>query len=501
MRRHRLASLALCGLIGATSAMGFSGAALAADAGAAGAITAAEMIGMLTAAQATNLTGFTVTGDVDLRPVDRAGRPLRCQECRFTGSLTGTDLIFERIVDFSGSVFAGPVDLSAVLFRDRAGFEGVTFDQAANFGSTRFLADASFADTVFQGPAVFDRAQFGAGALFSDAAFASDAGFRAAQFAAGADFAGTDFEAASDFTSASFGKRVSFARSRFARVAQFRAAVLSGGANMGVEMFNEGFNLEAVNAGGSVDFLGAGLQGEGAFNNFSSTGLLALDGIRVVGPDSGIFLDQISVSRLTMDVDQIEMVRGREIQKKTLEAVEKSGRESGDLALANRARFQFLDLEGEEKQGLGKLFDRLVYRDISGYLVRPIHPLVTLGILVLTGAFVRSARSLRQGFSSWWHSRPAVPVRASFWQRVRTWMLLAEKAASRILGGLSKTLNVAIRRKPEIKLENPDQVRDYTMAGVLWGEFLVYKLVFAIFLLALGNSNSTVRQLLDAITG
>jgi hypothetical protein len=228
---------------------------------------------------------------------------------------------------------------------------------------------------------------------------------------------------------------------------------------------------------------------------------LALDGIRVLGPDSGLFLDEISVAKLTMDVDQIEVVQGRRVQKEVLKLVEKSGRESGDLALANRARFQFLDLEGEEKQGLRRWWDRLVFRDISGYLVKPIHPLITLGILVLIGAFIRSARSLRLGLKSWWESRSASPPPPTLRGKLRAALLLGEKGVSRILEGLSRTLNVAVRRKAEIKLENRERVRDYSMAGLLWVEFLVYKLMFAIFLLALGNSNSTVRQLLDAVTG
>jgi hypothetical protein len=479
-----------------------AGPAAALEAGEAGAIAAGDVIRIVNAGQPANLSGVRVEGDLDLSGIETVTRPLRCQGCRFTGKVVATDLILERIVDLSGSVFDGPVDFSAALFRDRAGFENVLFNQGATFGSTRFLADASFAQTRFGGPAVFDRAQFGAGALFSDTSFASDAGFQATQFGAGADFAGSEFRGASNFTSTSFGKRVSFARSRFTRVAEFRGAALSGGANMGVEKFNEGFSLEAVTAAGSIEFLGAALQGEGAFNNFSSTGVLALDGIRLLGPDSAIFLDQLSVSRLTMDVEQIGAAQGRNVQKTVLELVEKSGRESGDLALANRARFQLLDLEGEEKEGFARLVDRLLFRDVSGYLVRPLHPLVTLLILVFIGGMVRSARSLRIGVTGWWSSRSSRQSPATVWDRLRRALLLSEKAVSRVLGGVSKAMNVAVRRKPDhIKLENPDRVSDYLKVGLLWGEFLTYKLVFAVFVLALGNSNSTVRQLLDAVTG
>jgi hypothetical protein len=63
-------------------------------------------------------------------------------------------------------------------------------------------------------------------------------------------------------------------------------------------------------------------------------------------------------------------------------------------------------------------------------------------------------------------------------------------------------VNIAIRRKPDhFQRVDSDRVRDHARFWLLGGEFLVYKILIAVFLLALGNSNSTVRQLLDAVTG
>jgi hypothetical protein len=491
----------LCGIF--TAGVLGSPEAAAQDAGGAGVVEAQEMIRLLNGDRATNLSGFTVTGDVDLGSLERIARPLRCQECRFTGSLIGTDLILERIVDFSGSSFLGPVDFSAALFRDRTGFEGVTFARPANFGSTRFLAEASFARSSFGEEAVFDRVQFGAGAVFTDATFEGNARFPATQFASVADYSGAVFNGRSDFTASGFAKRMSFARAEFTQLAEFRAASFSGGANLGVNRFGRGFNFEEVTAGGSTEFLGAVLLGEGALNNFSSTGLLALDGIRLVGSDTKLFLDRMAVDRLTMDVDQIGFVQGRAVQKEVLKLVEAGGRKSGDLALANRARFQFLDLEGREKTGLPRLVDRVFFRNIGGYLVRPLNPLIALAFLVLVGGLIRSGKNLRSAFQSGRNARSQrAGPRREMKHRLHDGFLAAEKAVGQVVVGIAKTMKVAVRRKPEhIELADPEQARAYLGVGFLWGEFIAYKLVIALFVLALGNSNSTVRQLLDAVTG
>jgi hypothetical protein len=454
---------------------------------------------MLAGPQATTLLDVTVQGDVDLTGLERVGRPLRCQNCRFTGAFRGTDLILERIVDFSGTTFEGPVDLSAALFQDRAGFENVVFAGPATFGSTRFTADASFADTEFHAPALFDRAQFGAAAALADTTFGADASFQAAQFTGGADFAGADFGGPSNFAAAGFGQRSSFARATFSKLAEFRGAAFPAGANLGVEKFNQGFNLESVTAGGSIEFLGAALEGEGVLANLSSTGTVALDGIRVLEGNSQLFLDQISVARLTMDVEEIAAVRGRNVQKSVLKLVEKSGRESGDLALANRARFQLLDLEGDEKRGFSRLVDRLLLRDVGGYLVRPSHPLVTLLLAILMAGLMRSARPLEVVASVWRAERDSA---TGFKRRAHLVLLQAGKATEKLLDGISSTVQVAISRKADhIKREDSERILDHVRVWVLWGEFLAYKTLLAAFLLALGNSNSTVRQLLEAVTG
>lgn len=462
-------------------------------------IQSSDFTAMLEQSGGADVTDATVEGDLDLSPLESVARPVRCRKCRFTGAVRGTDLIFERIVDFSGSRFDGLVDLSAAVFRDRAGFGQVRFDGGAFFESTRFLADASFVLSDFNGGAFFNRAQFGGDADLSYVNFGSGAQFEGARFDGGANFALSSFEGETTFESAGFGKRLSLDRVLFRQNARFKNASLAAGGNMGAT-FSGGFTFESATAGGATQFFGSVLFGEGAFNNFSSTGTLALDGIRIV--DGELYLDQVSVGGLTMDVDQIEAVQGTRVQKSVLRLVERSGRESGDLALANRARFQFLDMEGAEKRGFSRFADRVFFRDVSGYLVRPLHPLATMAILILVGGVIRSGRSLQAGVGRWWSGRAARPRAPSLPERLRRGLLLSGKAVDKVLDGISTTVNVAVRRKPDhFKRVDSDRVADHARFWLLGGEFWVYKILLAIFLLALGNSNATVRQLLDAVTG
>ncbi len=59
----------------------------------------------------------------------------------------------------------------------------------------------------------------------------------------------------------------------------------------------------------------------------------------------------------------------------------------------------------------------------------------------------------------------------------------------------------AFRLKPGITVENREQVRAYLVAGVKWFEYFAYKILLAIVLLTLANSNPTLRDLIDTVRG
>ena len=68
-----------------------------------------------------------------------------------------------------------------------------------------------------------------------------------------------------------------------------------------------------------------------------------------------------------------------------------------------------------------------------------------------------------------------------------------------LAGGLHDAFASAFRKKAEISIADRAQIGQYVFATLKWGEFLAYKVLIALFILSLGNSNSTIRQLLDAV--
>lgn len=277
---------------------------------------------------------------------------------------------------------------------------------------------------------------------------------------------------------------------------------MADGANLGANAFRQGLMLVGVTAGGLIEFPGAVLFGEGFFVNLSSTGSLVLDGMSL-HPEAELFMDGLAVDRLILDVGrQVDFVQGPAVKTRVLEMVERTGRESGDLALANRARFQLLDMQGARKEGLDRAVDRLILREVGGYLVRPLNPITALLVLILAGGLIRSARPLGETLRNRWPAGAAGGESLNVRQMLRRVLLTLEKATARILAGIAAAMRVAVKRKADhIQLGDPERTREYVRVGVLWCEFLVYKLVFATIVLALGNSNSTVRQLLDAVAG
>ena len=201
-----------------------------------------------------------------------------------------------------------------------------------------------------------------------------------------------------------------------------------------------------------------------------------------------------------MDVGTVSTLRGRSAQLRALELIEESAQERGELAVANDARYRRLSLLGEQKDSLvAHLADSLLYRTVAGYLVRPSHPLaVFVGLLVGAG-LVRSVPEVVQLVAARWRERRSHPGRRPMAQRSHDSILTTQKLMARVLSGLATSFAVAFRPKPAIAVDDPDRVRPYFVAALRWLEFLAYKVLLAVFLLALGNSNATIRELLDAV--
>jgi hypothetical protein len=500
-------------------------------------LTSSHLIARIRAGRPVELAGIVVEGDLDLRTVGTVAQPIRCIGCRFDGNILASDVEFRRIVDLTGAHFKGSVDLRGAIFddalllgageqasridgsalfplttfRDRAAFDGSLFRGEADFSGASFLADVSFADAVFRAAATFEFASFGGNAAFSSTGeqlatsgvgsspepcsaqttqgisflgttFRSAADFRQREFCGDADFRSVVFAGALDLTLARFGGTARFDNVVFEGRTSFRIVTFSGDAEFDGSVAAGPLNLQAATAEHGFSLFGVNV-----------TGSLSLSDMDWVEPwDAG----GLSAGNLSMDLTGVTWIRGPIDKEDMLDQVERSAAARGDLAGANNARYELLSLQAARAGGVHHFADSLGYRLIAGYLVRPSHPFfIFLGLLIVVALFrtVSRYKSLTAGGST-----PAVrrADAKKAGRRIRT----SERATLAFLGGLAETARRAIHPKPDLKGEQTD-LHDYRVAALVGAEYLAFKVLIALMLLGLANSNDTLRQLIDAVRG
>lgn len=136
-----------------------------------------------------------------------------------------TESTVERSVDFSRTIFVGPVDLSDTSVRHEAFFIQARFQQAARFERTAFGTHTRFFRATFVESAHFDRAGFNGLAEFLNVTFEKDASFSRAYFKMGTGFSGSRFEGTLDFSEALFEREGYFLYTQFQGDAYFRRTV------------------------------------------------------------------------------------------------------------------------------------------------------------------------------------------------------------------------------------------------------------------------------------
>ena len=187
-REHRTRSGARLGTLAVVALWAVAlgpGLARGADAGW---IAADEIVQTVADGQPVELDGIVIIGDLDLHEIERVSRTFTCTRCTFSGSIDASNVIFERMVDLSGSTVAegdrlwrrdlpgrvpdarvrrppgtessGPVSFALASFGGRAIFERAQFESDADFRVAQFDGDASFADASIAGDARFDSATF-----------------------------------------------------------------------------------------------------------------------------------------------------------------------------------------------------------------------------------------------------------------------------------------------------------------------------------------------------
>ena len=220
-----------------------------------------------------------------------------------------------------------------------------------------------------------------------------------------------------------------------------------------------------------------------------------------------------------MNLDLLDDVDGQLVQIEVLSMIEAGARERGDLELANDAAFRRSQLEADRADGVDQMI-RLSGEAFGGYLVQPFYPIRAMLILIIIGTVVRWIARLTPQLSRHslvWDLSPAlatadatapVPVASRGVDEpelprgaaAHDQLLWLSKALAIGARALSDTIRAAVRLRPrDIPEQRRDDLAAYATAFLAGGEWLAYKVLFALFIIGLANANPTFKQLVEAV--
>jgi len=495
-----------CGLLGAVVALAVIGAPP-------GGAAQREMDGRrlareLRSGRPVTLHDVVIASPLSLTGADSVRRVFECHRCRFLGPVSAHDVAFDRTVDLSGSVFERAVDFSGSTFQAPALFRAIdtgtsvqpddctldaggagipacflrgvnfglaVFEDFASFAGSKFVRGASFADVRFA-DATFHQAQIGT-TVFDGAAFRGEALFNGTQFDHQASFGGTDFRGHTDFSGAAFGEGGDFSGAQFATGASFLAAEFSG-----TKDSDQAARFQSVTAGGDMNFTFALFDSGGGdvqanFAQFVSGASLVFRPARVP-KKFALDMEKLQVRDLDMDVGYAANVENADDERAVLHTLENSAKARDDLRQANDAHYALEALKSRSYGPVTKALDYVFYRGVAGYFVRPLRPLIALLVLVSLvslGRFVRTKTATQ--------NPPAGARTRRAWRRTRT-------RCADYLTCMLDTFSLLGRGRLSADGEP-------TLALRL--ESLAYRILVVCAVLALANSNPTLRQMVDSL--
>lgn len=465
-------------------------------------------------------SGLVVDGDVDLRSIGRVEHLFRCQDCTVLGSVNASDVVFSRVVDLSGlqvrgaldlhgasvedafllqdsqrrgARIEGPTDLDLATFADVASFDGTSFDGPVQAQHLHVRGTASFTDTDFSSAARFDHAAFHDGVSFAGGEFHEEARFVRVRFGGAASFRQRRFDERATFTGATFEGRADFMLAEFRGPGRFENLTLERGANFRVIQARAPVSFQQTGANGPVDFQGAVFHEAVSLSGITTSGELSLLDV-TIGSPRGLVMEPMFPAALLIDIATVEQIPGPRIRARVLAALEQTAKARGDLALANDARYTLLALQSEEHEWHQRLLDRVFYRGIGGYLVRPQHPLLTLVLLMVLAATIRAVPRVRAARASS-TARTANPGRG--WRH--GWAEV-EHTLGPVVAGLHESLSRTFRRGAAKDADPPAGASSFS-ASARALESTIYKVLVVVLLITLGNSNGTIREIIDALRG
>jgi len=427
-----------------------------------------------------------------------------CRRCTFDGRLIAPHVVFERGIDLSGStvnrpvtlegarfkeaalfgpaggsdddntVFRGPVDLSFATFDDLAVLRRASFERKADFTSARFGSFARFGEATFAGDALFEEAIFARDASFAHGGFSFESRFKGAVFGGVVDFRQANFAGATTFFEAVFRERAEFSRASMAAQATFDDARFATDALFTGTQFlfeaNPALTFDHAGIHDRLDLDGARLEGSAEFLD-ASVQVLSLDGVDY-GSSSNLYVNGLATTDASLDLHDVPHIRGDvRQQQKILETAEETAKSAGELGLANDLHYRLQVLASEDDRWLRHIADIALYRAVAGYFVRPFRPLLWLLGLVFVAAFVRTLPPSRPPEAKKEQKPQRAPV-------VRVGRRFADK--------LIYTVSPHARAEEEA-------------ASFRRVELTAYAVLVGCFLLALANTNPTLRDMVDTL--
>jgi hypothetical protein len=467
--------------------------------------------------------------------------------------------MFSGSAGFDEATLLGPAKFDGARFGSDVSFADTDFVRGASFDLGSFVGTALFTGSPRSAPSSSNDECLATQA----GSIAGEARFRQASFSGTADFRGRCFSGHADFRSASFGGVVNFSQARFVTVSascgpdtpcrtDFSSSTFQANGLFLATIFERDASFDLVTAARSLTFEGSLFLHEASFQRLVVAGSLSFSETSFA-PGRLLDLTRLSTDDLTMDPHDVSHVEegnnGRSASQReaVLSLIESSARKDGHLGLANDARYQNLALQHQDLKGRSRFIDGFFYRLVGGYLVRPLNPVRFFILLLLIGMAIRGVGRIAELMAAKTAADSEAPTQpvafpaifllpllgiALPWLKDRRSTSVSNDAvppprstaeadtrsspqktkAARVTLGVTKVLSafvegfgdsvtVAFRRKPDIKVTDRDRVLQYIVAGVRWFEFLAFKVLIAVFLLCLANSNSTLRDLIDTVKG
>jgi uncharacterized protein YjbI with pentapeptide repeats len=477
-----------------------------------------------------DLSGSKVRGVIDLESATFLGpvRFGRFSRARERGSPLGLEC--ERS-ERAGVLFMNRVNLAFSTFEDDADFEQATFCERASFASARFRGAARFGHADFRSTSLFSVADFDHEAFFASANFGGElADFGAATFGGVADFrqavlggpialrrefsitfADAVFRERADFSRVNFLQRTSFRDSRMAD-GVFRAATFRPSENVEEGMILVSFDHATV--GRRLDLDEATLMGAAELG-WLSAATLSLHETRFRDPFA-LNAHAVSVGELVASLDALNHVEIEQDRIALLRLLESSAKARGELRLANDAHFRLQALEARNDWLPRRVVDYALYQHVAGYLVRPGYPLFWLIVVVFLATMMRTSRLMLKGRRRRTSEpdaevgTPGMPA-ANEAQKNPSDAHEVQTRASPVREEQTARSDHSLR--PDPVDSSPRDGLGQSVLTAFWltvagrpepsslrrAELMVYVLLIACILVALANTNPTLREMIDTV--